>query len=72
MLLLEDGIPLTYAPYGDNASYYQPPVDRFESVEVLKGAGQTAYGPMTVGGVINYITPLPPARPRPASRCSTR
>jgi Fe(3+) dicitrate transport protein len=64
VLLLEDGIPLTYAPYGDNASYYHPPIDRFESVEVLKGAGQIAYGPMTVGGVINYVTPAPPNRPR--------
>lgn len=61
VLLLEDGIPLTYAPYGDNASYYHPPIDRFESVEVLKGSGQILYGPQTVGGVINYITPTPPA-----------
>jgi Fe(3+) dicitrate transport protein len=60
VLLLEDGIPLSYAPYGDNASYYHPPIDRFESIEVLKGSGQILYGPVTVGGVINYITPLPP------------
>jgi len=60
VLLLEDGIPLTYAPYGDNASYYHPPIDRFESIEVLKGSGQILYGPQTVGGVINYVTPLPP------------
>jgi Fe(3+) dicitrate transport protein len=61
VLLLEDGIPLTYAPYGDNASYYHPPIDRFETVEVLKGSGQIAYGPQTVGGVINYLTRTPPA-----------
>lgn len=61
VLLLEDGIPLTYAPYGDNASYYHPPVDRFDSIEVLKGSGQILYGPTTVGGVVNYITPNPPA-----------
>jgi Fe(3+) dicitrate transport protein len=58
--LLEDGIPLSYAPYGDNASYYHPPVDRYERIEVLKGAGQIAYGPQTIGAVINYITPVPP------------
>jgi Fe(3+) dicitrate transport protein len=63
LLLLEDGIPLTYAPYGDNASYYHPPIDRFESIEVLKGSGQILYGPTTVGGVINYITPNPPLQP---------
>ncbi len=62
VLLLEDGIPLTYAPYGDNASYYHPPIDRFESVEVLKGSGQILYGPQTIGGVINYITPTPPGK----------
>lgn len=60
VLLLEDGIPLAYAPYGDNASYYHPPVERFDRIEILKGAGQNIYGPQSVGGVINYITPAPP------------
>ena len=60
VLLLEDGLPLTYAPYGDNASYYHPPVDRFESIEIVKGSGQILYGPTTIGGVVNYITPAPP------------
>ena len=60
VLLLEDGIPIAYAPYGDNATYYHPPVDRFERIEVLKGSGQIAYGPHTVGAVINYITPPVP------------
>jgi Fe(3+) dicitrate transport protein len=62
-LLLEDGLFVTYAPYGDNATYYHPPVERFEAIEVVKGAGQIAYGPVTVGGVVNYLTPAPPARP---------
>lgn len=60
LTLLEDGIPLAYAPYGDNASYYHPPIERFERIEVLKGAGQNIFGPQTIGGVINYITPTPP------------
>lgn len=63
VLLLEDGLPLSYAPYGDNASYYHPPVERYESIEVLKGSGQIAYGPQTIAGVINYITPNPPDKP---------
>jgi len=58
--LLEDGIPLAYAPYGDNASYYHPMVDRYERIEVLKGSGSLLFGPQTIGGVINYITPTPP------------
>jgi Fe(3+) dicitrate transport protein len=63
VLLLEDGIPLTYAPYGDNATYYHPPIDRFERLEVLKGGAQIAYGPQTVGGAVNYLTPRPPTQP---------
>ena len=63
VLLLEDGLPLSYAPYGDNASYYHPPVERYESIEVLKGSGQIAYGPQTIAGVVNYITPNPPQKP---------
>ena len=63
VLLLEDGVPVTYAPYGDNSSYYHPPVERFDTIEVMKGAAQVAYGPVTVGGVVNYLTPAPPLRP---------
>ena len=62
VLLLEDGIPLTYAPYGDNASYYHPPIERFERVEVFKGGAQIGYGPQTISGLVNYITPMPPTR----------
>ena len=62
-LLLEDGLFVTYAPYGDNATYYHPPVERFEAIEVVKGSGQIAYGPVTVGGVVNYLTPAPPVKP---------
>jgi Fe(3+) dicitrate transport protein len=63
VLLLEDGIPLAYAPYGDNASYYHPPIDRFSRIEVLKGGAQIAYGPQTIAGLVNYITPTPPDQP---------
>lgn len=60
VLLTEDGIPAAYAPYGDNASYYHAPVDRYERIEVLKGVGMLAFGPQTIGGVVNYITSDPP------------
>jgi len=62
VLLLEDGLPLSYAPYGDNSSYYHPPIERFDSIEVIKGGEQIVFGPMTVGGVINYVTPAIPAK----------
>lgn len=64
VLLLEDGLPLTYAPYGDNATYSHPPIRRFERIEVLKGASQIRFGPNTVGGVVNYITPAAPETTR--------
>lgn len=60
VLLLEDGIPLAFAPYGDNATYFHPPVERYSRIEVLKGASQVRFGPHTVGGVVNYITPKAP------------
>jgi Fe(3+) dicitrate transport protein len=60
VLLLEDGLPLAYAPYGDNASYFHPSIRRFSRIEVLKGASQIRFGPNTVGGVINYVTPPAP------------
>ncbi len=63
ILLLEDGVPLAYAPYGDNASYYHPPIERYEAVEVLKGSSQIAYGPQTIAGVVNYLTPNPTEKP---------
>jgi Fe(3+) dicitrate transport protein len=60
VLLLEDGIPLGFAPYGDNAAYYHPSVRRFARIEVLKGASQVRFGPNTIGGVINYVTRAAP------------
>lgn len=57
--LLEDGLPLAYAPYGDNSSYYHPMIDRYSRIEVLKGANSLQFGPQTIGGVINYITRTP-------------
>jgi len=61
VMLLEDGIPLGLAPYGDNSYYYHPPIERFARIEILKGASQIRFGPQTIGGVINYITPEAPS-----------
>jgi Fe(3+) dicitrate transport protein len=60
VLLLEDGIAFGFAPYGDNSAYFHPPLSRFESIEVLRGAAQIRFGPQTIGGVVNYITPDAP------------
>jgi len=60
VLLLEDGVPLGHAPYGDTDAYYHPPVERYNGIEILKGSSQIAYGPNTLSGAINYITRTPP------------
>jgi len=59
VLMLEDGVPIALAPYGEPEMYYTPSIDRMSGVEVLKGSGQILYGPQTIGGVVNYITALP-------------
>jgi Fe(3+) dicitrate transport protein len=59
-LLMEDGIPLFLAPYGDPAAHYTTPLERVQRIEVVKGSGQILYGPQTVGGMINFVTrPVP-------------
>jgi Fe(3+) dicitrate transport protein len=59
-LLLEDGMPLFLAPYGDPSAHYSTPMEMLERIEVVKGSGQILYGPQTVGGMINFVTkPVP-------------
>ncbi|NND34030.1 MAG: TonB-dependent receptor, partial [Saprospiraceae bacterium] len=60
LLILEDGIPVALAPYGEPEMYYTPPIDRMSGIEILKGSGQILFGPQTIGGVINYLTKAPP------------
>ncbi|MCG3173367.1 MAG: Vitamin B12 transporter BtuB [Myxococcota bacterium] len=59
LLLLEDGVPVAMAPYGEPEAYYSPPMERIERIEIVKGSGSILHGPQTIGGVINYITPDP-------------
>ena len=59
-LILEDGLPVTLNPYGAPELYYGPAIERMERVEVIKGSGQILWGPQTVGGLVNYVTPDAP------------
>lgn len=60
VLLLEDGVPLGHAPYGDTDAYYHPPIERYNGIEILKGSSQLAHGPNSLSGALNYLTPAPP------------
>jgi len=59
ILILEDGMPIALAPYGEPESYYTPLMDRMSGVEIVKGSGSIVYGPQTIGGVINFLTNEP-------------
>ena len=55
--LMKDGVLITPAPYSAPAAYYVPNVSRIAAVEVLKGPAAIRYGPHTVGGTINFLSP---------------
>jgi len=59
VLILEDGVPIQPALYVYPNMYYNPPADRIDQIEVIKGSGTILYGPQTMGGVINYFTKRP-------------
>lgn len=63
LLLLEDGTPIAPAPYLAPEAYYNPPSERLDGIEILKGADILTYGSNTMYGVINYITKKPPLKP---------
>ena len=59
VLVLEDGVPVALAPYGEPEMYYSPPIDRMSRIEIIKGSGSILFGPQTIGGVVNYVTTEP-------------
>ncbi len=59
LLILEDGVPVAPGAFTGNNRYYNPRIQRMESIEVLKGASSLRFGPNTIGGVINYKTKRP-------------
>jgi len=63
ILLMEDGTPIAPAPYLAPEAYYNPPTDRLDGIEILKGADILAFGSNTMYGAINYVTKKPPLKP---------
>jgi len=64
ILLMEDGTPIAPAPYLAPEAYYNPPAERMDEIEVIKGADMLMYGSNTSFGAINYITRKPPIIPQ--------
>ncbi|HEY3821207.1 MAG TPA: TonB-dependent receptor [Polyangiaceae bacterium] len=60
VLILEDGVPVSVNPYSEPDVYYVPMAERMRGVEVVKGSGNILFGPQTIGGVINFLTLVPP------------
>lgn len=58
-LVLEDGVPVAPGLFIGNDRYFNPRVQRIDSVEILKGSSSLRYGPSTIGGVVNYQTKTP-------------
>jgi Fe(3+) dicitrate transport protein len=73
VLVLEDGVPISIAPYGEPEGYYTPAIERLSGIEVAKGADAILHGPQTIGGVLNFVTADPPRKPHVAleSRAGT-
>ncbi len=63
VMLLEDGVPIAPAPYLAPEAYYNPPADRLDGIEIIKGADVLTLGGNSSYGAINYITKRPPLKP---------
>ena len=59
--ILVDGVPLSFAPYGQPQLSLAPTgLGNIESIDVIRGAGSVRFGPQNVGGIINFNTrPIP-------------
>ncbi|AHB50337.1 hypothetical protein W911_14465 [Hyphomicrobium nitrativorans NL23] len=53
VLVMEDGQPINFSTYIDSSTHYTPPIERVESIEVMRGP-IVNYGPLNNHGVINF------------------
>lgn len=60
VLMLEDGIPMALNPYSEPDLNHAPVIERYRTIEVVKGSGNILFGPQTLAGTINFVTIAPP------------
>ncbi len=60
----QNGVNIAADVYGYPETYYTPPAEALERIEVVRGAGSLAFGPQ-FGGVVNYVTQHGVANTRP-------
>ena len=56
--------------FGYNESYYLPPMEAVQSIQLVRGSSSLQFGPQ-IGGVINYILKEAPALPFQATVAQT-
>lgn len=54
MNVRQNGVIIAADPYGYNETYYLPPLEAVERVELVRGAAGLQYGPQ-FGGMVNYV-----------------
>lgn len=71
IVLMQDEVLIGPAPYSAPAAYYTPSMVHTSSLEVYKGFSALPYGPNSIGGAINYLTPEIPAEQKNKINLST-
>ncbi|WP_127171616.1 TonB-dependent receptor family protein [Xanthomonas euvesicatoria] len=60
--VLEDGIPLALAPYGQTSlSLFPVGLNQIDRIDIVRGGAAVQYGPNNVGGVINLVSKESPS-----------
>lgn len=54
MNVRQNGVMIAADPYGYPETYYSPPMEAVERIEIVRGAGGLQFGPQ-LGGVVNYV-----------------
>lgn len=65
LLTLKDGIPIGVERFGYSTTYYNPPLEAVEQVQLIRGGSALLYGPQP-GPVLNYVTTMPPLEKKPS------